>query len=121
MSGIKYRFVTPSDSSKQGQGQGDSDDFTFYHQICTFPNPYNNKYHMRKFVINGNNEFEDVKDFYLSKKQCKKFYKIKKPNEFKCYHVYSLDDIDYPNMSDVLTSKSQILGTNYDYSGFAPF
>lgn len=116
---IKYTFVQPRDNTIfdiEPTGQ-----INFFYQVCSFPDPYTKKFHMRKFVINENNEFIDVKEYNLSKKQAKKFFNEKKPNEYKCYSVYNLKNVDYPIMSDVLMAKSDILSTNYDYTGFAPF
>ena len=98
-----------------------SEEFNFFYQICTFPNLYTNKYHMRKFVTNNNNEFIAINDYYLNKKQCKKFFLIKKQHEYQCYNTYSLDEINYPTLNDILKSKSKMLTENYDYSGYAPF
>lgn len=113
----KYHFVSPSEQ----QEQINPDKINFYYQICTFPNPSTSKFHMRKFVINDKNEFIAINDYHLNKKQAKKFFSMKKPHEYKCYSVYSLEDVNYPHLSEVLTSKSDILSNNYDYSGFAPF
>ncbi len=114
----RYTFISPSEKSDD---QVASDNINFYYQICTFPGPQTNKFHMRKFVINSKNEFIAINDYHLNKKQCKKFFAIKKPHEYKCYSVYSLDEVNYPNLSEVLTSKSDILSNSYDYTGFAPF
>lgn len=114
---IKYKFVQPNAQ----QESEESADFSFFYQICTFPDPYTKKFHMRKFIINHRNEFANVKEFNLSKKQCKKFFAIKKQHEYKCYPVYSLENINYPNLGEILGSKSDILNNEYDYTGFAPF
>ena len=113
---IRYKFV-----NEESDNDSMDDMFSFYYQICTFPDPHSKKFHMRKFIINGKNEFVDVLDFKLSNKQCKKFFAIKKKHEYKCYPMHNLNNVDYPNMGDILMSKSDILGNDYDYSGFAPF
>lgn len=114
----RYHFVTRKEPDHY---ENDADDYTFYYQICTFPNPRTNRFDMRKFIINKNNEFVAVKEFNLTKKQCKKFYNYKKTHQFRNYPVYTLNDIDYPSISDILTAKSDILRNNYDYTGYAPF
>jgi hypothetical protein len=116
---IKYKFI--QQKIDDDQLDNSIDDIKFYYQICTFPDQFNNKYHMRKFVINNDNEFIAINDYHLNKKQCKKFFSIKKPHEYKCFSCYSLEDINYPNMSDILMLKSDILSNDCDYSGFAPF
>lgn len=97
--------------------------YTFFYQLCTFANPSNQKYDMRKFVLNNNNEFVSVENFQLTKKQCKKFFQVKKQNEYKCYPVYNLHNIEYPNASDILTCQSSILSNESDVnnSNFAAF
>lgn len=116
----KYTFLTPPKNNDNNI----KDNISFFYQICTFPHPAfknSKKFHMRKFVINDKNEFISINDYYLSKKQCKKFFEIKKPHEYKCYHVYSLDDINYPSLAEISTLKSDILSHDYNYSGYAPF
>jgi hypothetical protein len=113
---VRYQFI----NTQQQEEKPDSS-IHFYYQICTFPNRQTQKYHMRKFVINSKNEFVAVNDYYLSTEQCRKFFSMKKPQEYKCYSVYSLDDIAYPNLAELLVSKSDILTNDYNYTGFAPF
>jgi hypothetical protein len=115
---IRYNFITQRDNITDIE---DSNELTFYYQICIFPNPHTRRFHMRKFVVNCNNEFATIKDFNLTKRQCKRFFSHKKQHEYKAYPAYSLNDINYPVLSDILTSKSNILGNNYDYYGNAPF
>ncbi|CAH6421464.1 Hypothetical protein KVN_LOCUS279 [uncultured virus] len=116
---IKYKFIQQkSDNDEQGNLH---DDIKFFYQICSFPDQFTNKYHMRKFVINSENEYIAINDYHLNKKQCKKFFSIKKSHEYKCYPSYNLDEINYPNISDILLLKSDLLSNDYDYSGFAPF
>lgn len=76
---------------------------------------------MKKFAINGSNEFINIRDYYLSSSQCKKFFKIKKSHEYKCYGVYSLEKVNIPSLGEILGSKSDILNSRFDYTGFAPF
>ena len=92
-----------------------------FYQICSFQNPHTNKYHVRKFIINSKNEFASIKEYKLSKTQYKKLLEIKKTNEYKCYSTYDLKNISYPNYSDILTLKSNMITDNNDYYGFAPF
>ena len=113
-----YQFVTHRDTTMLPKTP---EEICFVYQICTFPNPKTQRYHMRKFTLNGNNEFIDLRNYNLSKKQCKKFFKIKKSNEYKCFHTYSLDNIEYPKMADISLSRSNLLSQNNDYTGFAPF
>lgn len=95
--------------------------FTKFYQVCAFQNPYTNRYHVRKFIINDANEFINVKEYKLKRKRYQKFFEIKNSNEYKCYSTYDLKNVSYPAMADILTAKSSILGNNYGYTGFAPF
>lgn len=92
-----------------------------YYQIASYRHPRNDMHHLRKFSINYNNEFTDVAEYMITKKQCKQFLSNHKPNEYKFYAVYDLDNIDYPNLGEVSMSKSSILENDYNYTGYAPF
>jgi hypothetical protein len=116
---IKYRFTTPN-SEDHTQDQEDS--FTFFYQVCMFPDPRNNNnYHMKKFIINSSDEIVRTDEYFLTKKQCKQLFAIKKKHEYKCYPVYSLKNVIPPSLGEILGSKSDILNNSYDYSGYAPF
>lgn len=114
----RYKFVKPSDINTIEET---TQQIKFYYYICTFKNPDDGKYHMRKFVINGKNEFMSINDYKLSKSQCKKFFSIYKSHEYKCFSKFTLDDVNHPTLADIMTSKSDILANNYDYTGYAPF
>lgn len=90
-------------------------------QIASFPNPKTKLYHIRRFIIDQNNEFAGIKEYFLNKRKYDKLLQRKKGNQYKLYSVYNLNIINYPCMSDILMLKSDILGSNYDYYGFAPF
>ena len=88
---------------------------SFFFQIATFQNS-NGRYHMRKFVVSPENTFLNIEDYFLNKGQCKKFYKIKKSNQYKTYNVNDLNDIPPPTLNDIYTLKSENLtsGGNLD-------
>ena len=117
---VKYTFASPP-SNNLRDIEPEEEYISFFYQIATFPDPYTKKFNMRKFIMSGNNDFLDIKEYNLTKKQAKKFYAEKKPNKFKRYSVYNLKDVGYPVMTDILTAKSSILSQDYDYTGFAPF
>jgi len=121
---LKYQFVTNETEEIRQRHEKQKEynnQMSYFYQITTFPDPQSNKFHMRKFTINGNNEFLDIRDFNLTKKQCKSFYVTKKPQEYKRYDLYNLNSIKYPTLAEIYTSKSNILQTNSDYTGYAPF
>lgn len=117
---VKYTFKKPP-SNDLRDIEPNEEEISFFYQVASFPDPSMNRYHVRKFVISGNNRFLDVREYRLTKKQLKKFYLEKKPHEFKRYAVYTLEDIGYPLMAEIITSRSDILSQDYNYSGFAPF
>lgn len=96
-------------------------DVSAFYQICSFRNPTTKAFHVRKFVINNKNEFANVKEYFLSRKQYKKLLEVKTPNEYKCFNTYDLKNIAYPTEADILVSKSQLLNNSYNYTGYAPF
>ncbi|QKF93785.1 hypothetical protein QKU48_gp0327 [Fadolivirus algeromassiliense] len=110
-----YKFVNNFDNSYRNTNL-----ISFY-QVGSFPHPKNGKYHLRKFVINDDNNFVQVKEYLVDKKIYTKFLQRKKSNEYKMYSVYDLGTVNYPSMSDVLLLKSDVLKGNYNYYGYAPF
>lgn len=117
----RYTFVQPQDPNDL-TGFREEDTIHFFYQLATYPNPKRSKkFHMRKFIINGKNEFQDVQEYYLTRNQYDRFIKSKKCHEFKAYSVYDLENVSYPTMADIQTAKSDIICNEYDYTGFAPF
>ena len=112
-----YRFVSDFNQSEPTNDTA----ITYFYQLATFPDKKTNKYHLRRFSISDNNEFVDVKNYALNKKQYSRFLEVKKRNEYKCYSVMDLNVVNYPVLADILLAKSSILSTAYDYTGFAPF
>ena len=92
-----------------------------YFQLCSFKNPKTNKHHVRKFVINNNNDIMQVKNYWYNSKQCKQLMKMRNQNQYKCLPMYDLVDAQYPMMADIIAARSKILSRDFDYSGFAPF
>jgi hypothetical protein len=115
---VRYSFVTPTNVVENKQNIRP---IIYIYQICIYKNPYDHKFHLRRFAVSPNNEFIDLKYYKLDKKQCKKFVKSTPPNKYKSYSTYSLENIEYPTLSDIFLSQSDILESNYNYSGYAPF
>lgn len=115
---VRYHFVTPTIVEENKDAKKP---IIFFYQICTFKNPDNGMYHLRRFTINSKNEFMDIKNYILTKKQRKKFLRETKCHKYKCYDTYTLENINYPSLADIMTSQSDILSMRYNYSGFAPF
>lgn len=111
-----YKFVSNFDEQKQ-----EVETTTRFLQIAAFPNPKTGLYQIRRFHVNQNNEFVNVKDYFISKSKYGKLLQKKKNNEYKLYSVYDLNQVKYPCKSDILLLKSDILGADYNYYGSAPF
>jgi hypothetical protein len=113
-----YKFVSKS-----------NDDYRYnpakkifkYYQLCSFKNPYNNKHHIKRFVINHMNEFVSIDEKYIDVKQYMKFIKTHRLNEYKLHNAYDLNNIAHPGMGEITFILSPILQTDSDYTGFAKF
>lgn len=90
-------------------------------QIATFPNSKTKLFHVRKFTINNDNQFIGIKDYYINLCTYNKLLNKRRRNEYKLYAVYDLNTVDVPSLSDIFILKSDILGTDYNYYGSAPF
>jgi|688.fasta_scaffold636774_1 hypothetical protein len=112
----KYKFVSSFDKPEDIIVSTAS-----FLQIASFPNPKNKLYHIKKFIINQNNEFIDAKEYFLNKNKYEKLLKIKRKNEYKLYAVYDLNTVNVPSLSDILMLRSTILGSDHYNYGFAPF
>jgi hypothetical protein len=110
-----YKFVSNFNEPEQ------QNDLISFYQVASFSHPKNNTYHFRRFIINNDNHFVNIKEYFLNKKQFDKFIQKKKSNEYRMYSVYSLNTVAYPTLSDVLLVKSNTLKNNYNYYGYAPF
>lgn len=91
-----------------------------YYQIALYRNKQN-KYQIRKFIINSYNEIIDVKSAYFNKNKIEKFVERKRKNSFRVYPVYSLETVSYPSASDISLARSEILTTDHDYTGYSPY
>lgn len=113
------RFNDEDDLQKYQGYEVDDGTTTKFYQLASFP--YDNRYHLRRFVLNGKNEFVHIQNFYLSKRQYKKFLLKKKNYQYKLYPVYDLDVAGYPTSGDIQMAKSSILSQNNEYYGYSAF
>ncbi|ARF10825.1 hypothetical protein Hokovirus_3_98 [Hokovirus HKV1] len=95
-----------------------NDKSTYYYQICTFPDPKTSRYHMRRFLFDGENNVSDITNYYLSQDQNALFYKTKTPNIYRAYPMNNFTNIDYPTEEDLDVARSELFGiklnnTNY--------
>ena len=95
-------------------------DFKYY-QLCSFKNPWTQKYHIRRFIMNSKNEFTNIQELYINSKQYQRFVKTHKPNEYKMFGVYDLNQVAYPSLGDIAIIQSPILENDNGYGGFAKF
>lgn len=117
-----YYMVIKFVKSKGTQLVNDThqDSMKFY-QIGTFSDPNTRKYPVRKFVLDGNNNFVDIRNYRLSFEQLKKFMSKKRETDYKLYSTYTLEDIPYPNNGEICLARSPILCEDPGYSGYAMF
>lgn len=113
----KYVFKTRDDNLKYSP---EAKLYKFY-QICLFKNPYTKKYHVRRFIINENQQFVNIDERQFDDKQFQIFTKNTKHNLFKTYSTYDMRIIDYPNPADILEAQSPLLNNDYEYTGYASF
>jgi len=92
-----------------------------YYQLCSFKNPYNGKFHIRRFVVNSKNEFISIEEKYIDSKKYKRFIQSHRLNEYKLHNVYDLNQIAYPSLGEITIIQSPILENNGDFGGFAKF
>lgn len=93
-----------------------------FYQICLYKNPENNKYHIRRCIINENCEFLNIDVKYISEKHFNKFISNHKQYEYKFYPTYNLDLVDIPNPGNIMQAISPLLNNDNDFiSGFEQF
>lgn len=120
----RHKFVGSFDENESKKFLGyNSDDGTTtkFYQIASFPDPNTGRYHIRRYVVNGKNEFSSIIEHYITKRKYEKFIASKKKHEYNMYSVYDLDVVGPPKLTEILMAKSEILANNSDYSGFANF
>ncbi len=105
---IRYKFATTLDDFRPKEEKRKTIDF--FYQIAVFKND-NDKYHMRKFIIDSNNNFKN-EDYFLNHAQFKRFFKIKKPNQYRMFNTKTLDGVERPSLNDIYTLKSENLSGN---------
>jgi len=104
---VKFKFVDPN--KYFGGTNAVNDEIITFYQVCHFENPETKKYEIKKYFVNQNNEIVNFKFFKLDKNEHDKFIKLKPPNKYKLYSVYSLSMIKNPTLDDIETSRSRIL------------
>ena len=93
-----------------------------FHQVCLFKNPHTHKYHIRRFVYNELGECIEMSDHHLSQHNFDKFKKKYKPNEYRCYQTYTLNNVPPPKGGETLMAGSELLGNGQrGYDGFLQF
>lgn len=114
---LNYTFIKPSE--RDFVPENPNKIVATFTQVCTFPTT-EGKYQVRQYKSNNNDEFVSIKDYELTKDQVVKFTNETKRNQYKCYSTNSLQYVSYPNLNDIQVAKSQIIGFENSYSGFAP-
>ena len=113
-----YKFITKYNQHEQPMLPISQ---TSFYQIAAHPHPKNNLYHVRKFIIDGDDNIIKMSEYNIKQKHYDQLIKQKKSHEYKQYSVYNLTNVGYPNRGDILLCKSNILSVNNTYTGFASF
>lgn len=113
---MSYKFV---DNFNEPEPKNETT--TSFLQLASFAHPKTKLYHVKKYTFNESNEIINVKDYYLTKSKYNRLIRKKNNTEYKLYSVYNLNEVGLPNLSDILMRKSNMLQSNYNYYGSAPF
>ena len=89
---VRYYFVTPSIVKENKPAL-----INYYYQVCNFP--YKEKYAMRRYAIDPEYNILEIKQYLLTKKQLKKFYRTHLEHKYKRYNTYTLKNIFPPTIS----------------------
>ncbi len=92
-----------------------------YYQICSFPNPWTNKYKIKRFIFNEKSEIISIEEGEVNQKQYKRFVEEHKPNQYKIYNAYDLNYIPEPQMGEISIAQSPLFMEDADYTGYAKF
>lgn len=92
-----------------------------YYQICSFKNPWTGKYHIRRLIMNSKNEFVNIEELYIDKRQYQRFVKTHRLNEYKLYNTYDLNHVSLPTMGEITIVQSPILENDNGMGGYAKF
>lgn len=86
----------------------------YFLQIAGFGNPINGLHEARAFLVNGQgNEFLEVQNLMLTKKQYKQIYKTVSPSRYKLYSLITLKDLPPPSTSEIMIARSGLInGSN---------
>ena len=104
---VNFKFVDKH-RTIYNNGEYVPEDVIFY-QLATFSHPIHNGYHVRRFVIDGNNNYVSVKERYFTEEEYNKFIQNTKPNIFRRYSTFDLNEVNNPNMADISLVRSDIL------------
>jgi hypothetical protein len=94
---------------------------TSFYQMALYSNPKTKLYHIKRFMVDENDNIIDMKNYNIEKEKYDKIVKYKKPNQYKLYSVFDLKNVGYPSKGDILVLKSNILASNNSYTGYASF
>jgi len=90
-----------------------------FYQVCLFKNSIDNKYYIRRCIIDEYCEFINIDEKTFNEKQYQKFFKMHRVNEYKTYATYDINLVDLPNPGDILQLQSPLLNNDFSYTGFA--
>ena len=80
---------------------------TTFYQLAMFPCPKG--YHIRRFIINEQGNFENIANKFLSEQEHSDFIQNTKQHKYKQYSTFDLNEVNYPSAGDVALMRSDIL------------
>jgi len=104
---VNFKFVEKHNSTINN-GDYVAEDVVFY-QLATFPNPKKQGYHIRRYIIDGNNNYVSVKEKYFKESEYIHFIETTRPNIFRRYSTFNLNEVSQPTMGDISLARSDIL------------
>lgn len=112
----KYTFVTSNRNFDNEIFLADKT--TYYYQVCTYPDTKTGRFHMRRFLMDGDNFIKDLKYFYLTKDQLTLFYTKKRPNIYKTYPMNNFDTISAPTDEELDMARSELFTMDVDNTNY---
>ena len=83
-------------------------EYTLY-QICQFPNQTNNKYGVRRLMINEFHEIINSKEKYYRKKKIDKFIQKTPENKYVIYPTHNITMVALPSPDKIMNANSDLL------------
>jgi hypothetical protein len=111
----KFSFVKTFDENEKTKEKN-----TFY-QLCQFKDPITKKYKTRKIIFDENFNILKMFEREYSYDELNIFIKHHRQNKFKMYPSTDINCIELPEITDIMSSKSELLNNNSKHYDFQKF